>query len=345
MQRVNLFEIGFIAISLTVLALLLAGSVLWIQWWRGRGKRNLCGDVSPELITRLPQPRPRWTVFDFLLMFGIMILVGASLQQSLPTPQQETDQTPPSAAVVEQAVDAPPDDTSPDDTSPDDTSPDDAPAEDAPPAEDSSDRAAKLRSQVRIHFIANLTAFVLTLIFLRLTQGATLAHLSLVPHRNDFRRGLFATVWILAPVLLLNLLVSNLVQYEHTVTNLLAEASGTRTFLALLVSAACLTPIVEEFQFRLLLQGGLQQIADPPPDSDAMSFWKPSTAWPIYVTSLLFAAMHWGQGAAPIPLFFLSVGLGFLYQRTGRLVPAIVVHMLLNAATLCMEFCRVNAGL
>ncbi|MDV6032319.1 MAG: CPBP family intramembrane metalloprotease [Phycisphaera sp. RhM] len=320
MQRVNLFEIGFIAISLTVLALLVAGGVLWIQWLRGRGKRNLCGDVSPDLITRLPQPRPRWTVFDFLLMFGLMILVGASLQQSLPTPQQETDQTPPAAEVVEQAVDA-------------------------PPADDSSDRAAKLRSQVRIHFIANLVAFVLTLTFLRLTQGATLAHLSLVPNRDDVRRGLFATVWILAPVLLLNLLVSNLVQYEHTVTNLLAEESGTRTFLALLVSAACLTPIVEEFQFRLLLQGGLQQIADPPPDSDAMSFWKPSTAWPIYVTSLLFAAMHWGQGAAPIPLFFLSVGLGFLYQRTGRLVPAIVVHMLLNAATLCMEFCRVNAGL
>ncbi|QDV82550.1 CPBP family intramembrane glutamic endopeptidase [Planctomycetes bacterium TBK1r] len=329
MQRVNLFEIGFLAISLTVLTLLIAGSVLWIQWWRGRGKRNLCGDVSPDLITRLPQPRPRWTVFDFLLMFGIMILVGASLQQSLSTPQQETDQTPPAAAVVEQADDAPPDDAAADDA----------------PAEAPSDRAAKLRSQVRIHFIANLAAFVLTLIFLRLTQGATLAHLSLVPNRDDIRRGLFATVWILAPVLLLNLLVSNLVQYEHTVTNLLAEESGTQTFLALLVSAACLTPIVEEFQFRLLLQGGLQQIADPPPDSDAMSFWKPSTAWPIYVTSLLFAAMHWGQGAAPIPLFFLSVGLGFLYQRTGRLVPAIVVHMLLNAATLCMEFCRVNAGL
>ncbi|MCS7467969.1 CPBP family intramembrane metalloprotease [Stieleria sp. ICT_E10.1] len=329
MQRVNLFEIGFIAISLTVLALLVAGGVLWIQWWRGRGQRNLCGDVSPDLITRLPQPRPRWTVFDFLLMFGMMILVGASLQQSLPTPQQETDETPTAAEVVEQAVDA---------------TPEEASAEEAS-TKDPSDRAAKLRSQVRIHFIANLVAFVLTLLFLRLTQGATLAHLSLVPNRDDVRRGLFATVWILAPVLLLNLLVSNLVQYEHTVTNLLAEESGTRTFLALLVSAACLTPIVEEFQFRLLLQGGLQQIADPPPDSDAMSFWKPSTAWPIYVTSLLFAAMHWGQGAAPIPLFFLSVGLGFLYQRTGRLVPAIVVHMLLNAATLCMEFCRVNAGL
>ncbi len=324
MPRVNLFEVGFIAISLTVLALLVAGSVFWIQWFRGRGKRNLCGDVSPELITRLPQPRPRWTVFDFLLMFGMMILVGALLQQSQQTEQQATDETPPAAEVIDQAVDAPPDQE---------------------PGENASDRAAKLRNQVRIHFIANLVAFVFTLVFFRLTQQATLAHLSLVPNRDDIRRGLFATVWILAPVLLLNLLVSNLVQYEHTVTNLLAEESGTRTFLALLFSAACLTPIVEEFQFRLLLQGGLQQFADPPFDSDPMSIWKPATAWPIYVTSLLFAVMHLGQGAAPIPLFFLSLGLGFLYQRTGRLVPAIVVHMLLNAATLCMEFCRVNAGL
>ncbi len=71
----------------------------------------------------------------------------------------------------------------------------------------------------------------------------------------------------------------------------------------------------------------------------------PKTAWPVYVTSALFALMHFGQGAAPIPLFFLSLGLGFLYQRTGRLFPAIVVHMLLNGATLCMEFCRVNSAL
>lgn len=51
---------------------------------------------------------------------------------------------------------------------------------------------------------------------------------------------------------------------------------------------------------------------------------------PIVLTSLIFGFLHFGQGAAPIPLFVLSLGLGFLYQRTRSLVPCFIVHFLLN---------------
>ena len=144
-------------------------------------------------------------------------------------------------------------------------------------------------------------------------------------------------------MLVINVLASQLVQYEHTVTDLLAQKYGIATFAFLFLSAAILTPIVEEFQFRLLLQGGLQKLTDPIAEDEGAS-WYPRSAIPVVLTSLLFATMHLGQGAAPIPLFFLSLGLGFLYQRTGRLVPVIVVHMMLNGATLCVEFCRIGAG-
>ena len=50
----------------------------------------------------------------------------------------------------------------------------------------------------------------------------------------------------------------------------------------------------------------------------------------IIVTSLIFAMMHLGQGLAPIPLFGLSILLGYLYQRTGSLAPCIGLHMLNN---------------
>jgi membrane protease YdiL (CAAX protease family) len=50
----------------------------------------------------------------------------------------------------------------------------------------------------------------------------------------------------------------------------------------------------------------------------------------IVVTSLIFALMHLGQGLAPIPLFGFSLLLGFLYQRTGSLLPCISLHMLNN---------------
>jgi membrane protease YdiL (CAAX protease family) len=59
-------------------------------------------------------------------------------------------------------------------------------------------------------------------------------------------------------------------------------------------------------------------------------------AIPIVVSSLIFALLHVGQGPAPFPLFFLALGLGYLYQRTHRLWPSVVVHFLLNTSSLVM---------
>ena len=57
---------------------------------------------------------------------------------------------------------------------------------------------------------------------------------------------------------------------------------------------------------------------------------------PICISSLVFALLHVGQGAAPIPLFVLALGLGYLYQRTGQLLPCIIVHMLLNGTSMAI---------
>ena len=57
-------------------------------------------------------------------------------------------------------------------------------------------------------------------------------------------------------------------------------------------------------------------------------------AWPIVVSAAVFALLHWGHGPDPIPLFFLAAGLGYLYQRTHRIVPCIVVHFLVNSLSM-----------
>lgn len=59
-------------------------------------------------------------------------------------------------------------------------------------------------------------------------------------------------------------------------------------------------------------------------------------AIPIVTSALVFALLHMGQGPAPIPLFFLALGLGYLYQRTHRLWPVVVLHFLLNTSSLAM---------
>ena len=58
----------------------------------------------------------------------------------------------------------------------------------------------------------------------------------------------------------------------------------------------------------------------------------------MLATSGLFAVLHYGQGAAHYPLFFLALGLGYLYRQTGNLIAPIMVHMILNGLTLTVMF-------
>ena len=54
-------------------------------------------------------------------------------------------------------------------------------------------------------------------------------------------------------------------------------------------------------------------------------------AWaPVVISSLLFSLVHLGQGPAPIPIFVFGLGLGMIYRQTGRILPCIVAHFLLN---------------
>ena len=57
---------------------------------------------------------------------------------------------------------------------------------------------------------------------------------------------------------------------------------------------------------------------------------------PVIISSLVFAALHLGHGMDPIPLFVLAIWLGYLYQRTHRMLPCIVLHFLVNAVSLAV---------
>lgn len=56
-----------------------------------------------------------------------------------------------------------------------------------------------------------------------------------------------------------------------------------------------------------------------------------AVAMPILITSLVFAAVHLPQWPAPLAIFFLSLGLGLVYERTGSLMSCFVMHALFNA--------------
>jgi membrane protease YdiL (CAAX protease family) len=65
---------------------------------------------------------------------------------------------------------------------------------------------------------------------------------------------------------------------------------------------------------------------------------------PILITSAVFAAVHMPQWPAPLAIFFLSVGLGAVYQRTGSLIASFVMHALFNGLGTMMLFMAILAG-
>jgi membrane protease YdiL (CAAX protease family) len=56
--------------------------------------------------------------------------------------------------------------------------------------------------------------------------------------------------------------------------------------------------------------------------------------FPIIASAVAFGLAHLGYGPEPVPLFLLGLVLGYLYQRTHRILPGIVTHALFNLFTM-----------
>lgn len=71
---------------------------------------------------------------------------------------------------------------------------------------------------------------------------------------------------------------------------------------------------------------------EPPPDENPLRGWRGFL--PVLISSVIFAAMHYGAGPEPISLLPLAFILGFVFLRTGRLLPCVLIHMLFNGLNL-----------
>ncbi|TWT92194.1 CAAX amino terminal protease self- immunity [Neorhodopirellula pilleata] len=410
-------------LSLLILVAFISSLFKWISLIR-QGKRPFGSQPLLEVVSR---PRPYWNAVHFIMFYGFVILFSVAMtgiagmmgyvdlseltggETAAADPSSEGESN---MVVVELAADdgvvEPKAPTSPPDPAADEIA--DAveliPEDVIPSAGDGSQITVP---QLLISSFAMLSATLATIFVLRLRRpeilrlpgqevvGHEQPRFGFVPDRNMIRLGLIGAWLILPPTMLLMGAVSVLQEYSHPVLDALqpTEADGPpnyAVFAALFFTTAIVTPMVEEFWFRGLLQGGLQRLADartdainwglvrinppvapmqptatqhgtddrnpyqsPPASTDdfiaaspsemqaiadpaTRADWTPTAVWPLIVASLLFALMHWGQGLAPIPLFFLSLGLGYLYRQTGSLVPPIVVHFVLNGFTMSATF-------
>jgi membrane protease YdiL (CAAX protease family) len=91
-------------------------------------------------------------------------------------------------------------------------------------------------------------------------------------------------------------------------------------------------------------------IADPSPAVDPYFVEdppkaRPSLLVPNLIVSIIFALLHTPQWPTPVPIFFLSLGLGILYQKTGSLTASIALHALFNGLSTAMMYLVVLSGL
>lgn len=128
------------------------------------------------------------------------------------------------------------------------------------------------------------------------------------------RQVLFVSmVFVFAAMYVLNLLIEQI-----GIPNTMEE-----TFIAMsrnpfgFLSIALLAPILEEMLFRGAIEGKLLRMWQNP--------WKA-----ILVSSLIFGVVHMNPAQIPFA-FLLGMMFGWLYYRTGSLLPGILGHVLNNS--------------
>ncbi|MCE9629838.1 MAG: CPBP family intramembrane metalloprotease [Planctomycetia bacterium] len=167
-----------------------------------------------------------------------------------------------------------------------------------------------------------------------LLRGATWHELGFVGGhwREDVRTAVGGVALVVFPLLMLAAALNALVRYRHPIVDFLDGERDWRAVALVIVSAVVVAPLAEELFFRRVLQGWLEKHLA----SDELA--------PVLLSSLAFAAAHTGQGLAYVPLFPFSLVLGFIAQRTGSIVPCILLHALFNAVSVVLLLAQPVTG-
>ena len=113
--------------------------------------------------------------------------------------------------------------------------------------------------------------------------------------------------------------LTELTELPNTMEEFFAQAMNNPLGI---ISIVIMAPIVEELLFRGGMQGHL------------MRKWK-NPAWAILVSALIFGLVH----GNPVQMFFasiLGVVLGWVYYRTGSLLPGMLMHFINNGMSVLL---------
>lgn len=202
---------------------------------------------------------------------------------------------------------------------------------------------AEVARRLLVSFLASIAAMAIAIMILLLRGSAwSELGLSLRCAPRDVAYGVVGFFVISIPVYGLTLLLNQLVQVppedQHAISYALFKRGDDAFLVFAAFLAACVAaPIVEEFFIRGVFQGWLERLQRRLRPVGELAAATPILWLPIVASSAVFALLHVGNSPIdPFPIFVLALGLGYLYQRTGRLLTCIVMHACLNVTSLLL---------
>jgi membrane protease YdiL (CAAX protease family) len=147
----------------------------------------------------------------------------------------------------------------------------------------------------------------------------------------DIRLGAGAFLAAIVPVYGIQILLTQVARFksEHPLVKVTEDHDGLGVLVLVTVLAAVIAPLVEEFMFRVVLQGWLEKKQIERRERLGLP-GEPAGWTPIALASAVFALLHLSNGPDWVALFVLSMFMGYVYQRTHRIFPSLVMHGLVN---------------
>ncbi|MGD9722617.1 MAG: lysostaphin resistance A-like protein [Pirellulales bacterium] len=182
--------------------------------------------------------------------------------------------------------------------------------------------------------VSRIAWFAVALVYLARKVGVYADDIGFDLRRLPYDLRLAGTTFLAAilPVYGLQYFVTQVLGYksEHPLVELTREQPSVGALSLMTLAAVVVAPLVEEFLLRVLVQGWLEKKQlEHRLRSDLMAPDEPAGFGPIIVSAAIFAALHgWPD---QIALFVLSLFLGYLYQRTHRIIAPLAVHVCVNS--------------
>lgn len=179
---------------------------------------------------------------------------------------------------------------------------------------------------------SSMSATLLALTYFAAVRSGLLGRPNLSLRLSELPKLVLRGVWVGIGLLILSATVQLGLREVGVVQTQLQAFAWIRNvssleFVLLLIMAAGLAPIAEEFFFRGYVFGSYARR------------YSPATAGVL--SSLLFAALHFNL-AALAPILVMGVALAWLYNVSGSLVPGIVAHGVNNAAAMAVLYFGVS---